>query len=53
MHPYIISKPLMIYSFLDIAIQIICQIPIYEGSILLEKFGFDRVFTVNKNLTFE
>lgn len=40
----------MIYSFLDIAIQIICQIPLYHDQEILKFLGFSKVYMLNKNV---
>lgn len=55
MHPYIISGPLMYFSFFDIGLQIIFQSPFVSDSSvgLLQVFGFEKIFNFNKDVTYE
>jgi hypothetical protein len=52
-HPIVICGPLMIFSFVDIALQIFCQAPLYHGTYFFRQFGFDKVYTINTEVTFE
>jgi len=51
-HPYYICGPLMIFSFVDIALQIFFQAPFYDGTYLTRQFGFDKVYTINDGVSF-
>lgn len=42
----------MIFSFVDIALQIFCQAPFYSGNYFQRQLGFDKVYDVNNNITF-
>lgn len=52
--PMVICGSLMIFSFADIALQILCQAPFYSGNTyILRQFGFDKVYVVNADVAFD
>ena len=46
-HPYLICGPLMIFSFVDIALQIFFQVPFYNGTYFQRLLGFDKIYEMN------
>lgn len=52
-HPSVVCGSLMIFSFVDIALQVVCQTPFYDGDLyLLRQFGFNKVYRINPDVTF-
>lgn len=51
LHPHYVCKYLVIFSFIDISIQIACQAPFYSSDYVLKQFGFDKVYIINPDVS--